>query len=185
MGRISEIERLGLGDEVLALRLQGMTHQNITSTIKDKYGMDVSRRSISRYLNGLNDSDREPTINVLKLELSQDMAKGQFMNHIAELNRRYERVKDSTDTMDRQEANSILRLLDTAIDKFLKVTGLYDHKREVNGADLEQSIRKELEDEVDRTLCQVSALLVDILDKYPDGQQIRIDLSKALLRKED
>jgi len=178
MPRRSSIRKHDLGTEVLRLRMEGKTHREIAAIINREHGLVVSRRSISRYFEGLSDTDREATRDRLIFEINQTGAKEGFMNHLAELNRRYTVVRDSKDTTDRQEATSILRLLDSAIEKYLRVTGLYDRAGREAGklpdprSVVIESDRRELD------------LIIEILEHaLKDHPEVKIDLSRALLER--
>jgi hypothetical protein len=177
MPRQSEIEKHDLGGRVLDMRLAGKTHKQISTALRDQHDLDVSPRQISRYLQTLNDNDRETTIMALKLELTQENARGEFMRYIGELNRRYDIVKTSRLMEDRQEANAILRLMDGALDKYLKVTGLYAKGRQPEPEDCSARI-KALEEGHHHEIAVFIEVLDYVLRDHPD---IKIDLSKALI----
>ena len=136
MPRKSKIEQLGIGTDVVSARINGNTYEEIAQT----HGLSIDQ--VQRFLRKQNKTKLIPKIEQIKLELSQDNAQSQFMRYIAELNRRYNRVKDSDDLPDRQEATAILRLIDSAIDKYMRVTGLYDKARKE--AEREEDVRVEI-----------------------------------------
>jgi len=136
MPRKSKIEQLGIGTDIVNSRINGNTYEEIAQT------HDLSIDQVQRFLRKQNKTKLIPKIEQIKLELSQDNAQSQFMRYIAELNRRYNKVKDSDDLPDRQEATAILRLIDSAIDKYMRVTGLYDKARKE--AEKEEDVRVEI-----------------------------------------
>ena len=126
MPRKSKIEQLGLGTEIQFLRMDGKLQEEIALIINERHDVSINRRMVSRYLECLNNNDREATIESIKLEINQENAVSELSNQLSEYTNNY------NEAMKRCEERAAAVWSRNRIDllkEMLRVTGLYDKAR--------------------------------------------------------
>ena len=126
MPRRSKIEQLGLGTEIQFLRADGKLQEEIALIINERHDVSINRRMVSRYLEGLNDNDREATIETIRLEINQENAVSELSNQLTEYTNNY---NEAMNRCDERAAAVWSRNRIDLLKEMLRVTGLYDKAR--------------------------------------------------------
>lgn len=119
-GPKSEIEKKGLGEEIVRLRLEGMPQEAIARTV------GVKQDAVSRYLRKQKFGPENLTKTALTIELTQEIAERHLGQAIGEAEKHLNTVKDTGD--DRAIMAAMHSYLQ-AIDMLLKATGVYERAK--------------------------------------------------------
>jgi len=124
MSRKSKINELGLGTEVQFLKMDGKRHGEISEILNQKYGADINRQAVSRYLRNTLDIEQEANARAaIRLEVNQENAVSELSSQLNEYTANYNAAMDRGD--ERAAAVWSRNRIDL-LKEMLRVTGLYD-----------------------------------------------------------
>ncbi len=133
-GPKSEIEKKGLGKQIVDLRLEGMPQDAIASTL------GLKQKQVSNYLKKQKFGPENLAKTALTIEITQEIAERHLGQAVAEAEAQ---VLESKSSPDPREKIAAMHTYLQAIDMLNKATGLYEKaKREAETA--QEPVRIEL-----------------------------------------
>jgi predicted transcriptional regulator len=119
-GPKSEIEKKGLGDEVVRLRLEGKTQEAIARAV------GVDQVKVSKYLRKVGctpENQHRNDVNRIKIELTREIAEMKFSERLSELEKNY---RNAVNVGEMVEAAAWSKQWGDALVELFKLTGAYD-----------------------------------------------------------
>lgn len=177
MPRTSEIEKQGLGDEIITARMNGCTY----SQIAQDYSLSIDQ--VQRFLRKQNETQIIPKMSQIKLQIRQEDAISDLAVQMAEYTQHYQ---DAMNRGDEKAAYAWSRNRLDLLKEMLKCSGVYDKaKKEADRKeDMEIKVRW-VDQETLENERALNSLMSIIEDPAIVPQSVKEGISLRLLEIED